>query len=75
MNPPGRLTFTWSWEEGPDAATAGSEQTFVVVEFFEDGEGSLVRLAHSGFATEEMREMHIQRWQATLANLERTVFS
>jgi len=54
---------------------AGSEGTLVVVDFLEDGDGTLVRLTHTGFATEEIREMHVQGWQATLANLERAVFS
>lgn len=75
MSPPERLAYTWSWEEGPDAAMAGSERSLVVVEFLEDGDGTLVRLTHSGFATEEIRGLHVQGWQATLANLERTVFS
>jgi uncharacterized protein YndB with AHSA1/START domain len=71
---PERLAYTWSWEEGPDAAMAGSERSLVVIDFVEDGDGTLVRLTHSGFAAEEIREMHVQGWQATLANLERTVF-
>jgi uncharacterized protein YndB with AHSA1/START domain len=75
VSPPERLAYTWSWEEGPDAAMAGSKGSLVVVDFLEDGKGTLVRLTHSGFATEEFREMHVQGWQATLANLERAVFS
>ena len=75
VSPPERLVYTWSWEEGPDAAMAGSEHSLVVVDFLEDGDGTLVRLTHSGFATDEIRELHVQGWQATLANLERAVFS
>jgi len=60
MSPPERLAYTWSWEEGPDAAMEGSERSLVVVEFLEDGDGTLVRLTHSGFATEEIREMHVR---------------
>ncbi len=75
VSPPERLAYTWSWEEGPDGAMAGSEGSLVVVEFLEDGDGTLVRLVHSGFGTEEIRELHAQGWQATLANLERAVFS
>jgi len=54
---------------------AGSESTLVVVEFLEDGDGTLVRLTHSGFASEQIRDMHAQGWEAVLANLERNVFS
>jgi uncharacterized protein YndB with AHSA1/START domain len=75
VQPPERLAYTWAWEEGPEPAMAESEHTLVVVEFLEDGDGTLVKLTHSGFATEQMREMHAQGWEAVLANLERTVFS
>ena len=75
IRPPERLAYTWSWEQGPEAAMAGSEQTLVIVDFIEDGAGTLVTLTHSGFASEEIRGMHIQGWEAVLANLERTVFS
>jgi uncharacterized protein YndB with AHSA1/START domain len=71
---PERLAYTWSWEEGPEPAMAGSESTLVVVEFLEDGDGTLVRLTHSGFANEQIRGMHVQGWEAVLANLERNVF-
>jgi uncharacterized protein YndB with AHSA1/START domain len=75
VRPPERLAYTWSWEEGPEPAMAGSENTLVVVEFLEDGDGTLVRLTHSGFADERIREMHVHGWGAVLANLERSVFS
>ena len=72
---PERLAYTWAWEEGPDAAMAGSEHTLVVVDFVEEDGGTLVRLTHSGFAREEIRGMHAQGWEAVLQNLERAVFS
>jgi uncharacterized protein YndB with AHSA1/START domain len=75
VRPPERLAYTWSWDDGPDAAMAGSESTLVVVEFLEDGDGTLVKLTHSGFASEQIREMHTQGWAAGLANLESSVFS
>jgi uncharacterized protein YndB with AHSA1/START domain len=53
----------------------GSENTLVVVDFLEDGDGTLVKLTHSGFATEELRDLHTHGWQAVLANLENRVFS
>lgn len=74
VRPPERLAYTWSWEQGPDAAMAGSEETLVIVDFLEDGAGTLVKLTHSGFASEEIRGMHAQGWEAVLANLERSVF-
>jgi uncharacterized protein YndB with AHSA1/START domain len=71
---PERLSFTWTWEEGPGPVMAGSEDTLVVVEFHEDGDGTLVKLTHSGFASEELKGMHAQGWQGVLASLERNVF-
>jgi uncharacterized protein YndB with AHSA1/START domain len=44
-------------------------------EFHEDGDGTLVRLTHSGFANEELKGLHVQGWAAVLANLERNVSS
>jgi uncharacterized protein YndB with AHSA1/START domain len=75
VRPPERLAYTWSWDEGPDAAMAGSEDTHVIVDFLEDGAGTLVKLTHSGFSNEEIKGMHIHGWDAVLANLERSVFS
>jgi hypothetical protein len=54
---------------------AGSAETLVVVDFLEDGDGTLVRLTHSGFASDEIRDMHVQGWDAVLANLELQVFA
>jgi uncharacterized protein YndB with AHSA1/START domain len=75
VQPPERLVYTWTWDEGPESAMAGSESTLVVVEFLEDGDGTLVKLTHGGFANDQIRVMHLQGWEAVLANLERTVFS
>ena len=75
VRPPERLAYTWAWEDGPSGAMAGSKETLVVVDFVEDGDGTLVRLTHSGFATEEIRDMHVHGWDAVLANLARAVFA
>jgi len=53
---------------------AGSDDTIVEIDFLEDGDGTLVKLTHSGFATAEVRDMHTHGWQGVLANLERRVF-
>jgi uncharacterized protein YndB with AHSA1/START domain len=73
MSPPERLAFTWTWEEGPSELKAGNDSTLVVVEFHEDGDGTLVKLTHSGFGSEEERGKHTHGWQAVLANLEGSV--
>ena len=75
ISPPERLVYTWRWEEGPGPVMAGSEDTLVAIDFLEDGEGTLVRLTHTGFASEEIKGMHAHGWESVLANLESNVFS
>jgi uncharacterized protein YndB with AHSA1/START domain len=75
VRPPERLVYTWTWEEGPGPSMTGSENTLVVVDFTEDGDGTLVTVTHSGFANEELRNLHVHGWNGVLANLERRVFS
>jgi uncharacterized protein YndB with AHSA1/START domain len=75
VRPPERLAYTWSWEEGPGPAMKGAENTLVVIDFVEDGDGTVVKLTHTGFETEELRDMHTHGWQAVLANLEARIFS
>ena len=74
IRPPERLEYTWAWEQGPEGAKM-DEETLVVVEFLEDGDGTIVKLTHTGFANEENRAQHVHGWEAVLANLERSVFS
>ena len=73
IRPPERLSYTWAWEDGPEPVMAGSESTLVVVDFI-DGDGTIVRLSHSGFVNEEISAMHAHGWEAVLANLEARVF-
>jgi uncharacterized protein YndB with AHSA1/START domain len=73
VQPPERLAYTWSWE-GKPAETEGSDETLVVVEFLEDGAGTEVRLTHSGFTSDQIREMHRDGWNGVLENLGRRVF-
>jgi len=75
VRPPERLAYTWKWDEGPDPVMAGSEDTLVEIDFVDEGDGTLVKLTHSGFASEQVRDMHTQGWQGVLANLEARVFS
>ena len=74
VRPPERLAYTWTWEEGPGPAMEGSENSLVVIEFLEDGNGTLVKVTHSGFANEQLRDLHTHGWEAVLANLEQRVF-
>ena len=69
---PERLAYTWTWETNSDAMR-GSDDTLVVVEFVDDGDGTEVVLTHSGFADEQIRDMHAHGWNGCLDNLERRV--
>jgi uncharacterized protein YndB with AHSA1/START domain len=75
ISPPERLVYTWRWEEGPGPVMAGSEDTLVAIDFLEDGDGTLVKLTHTGFASDEIKGMHAHGWEAVLANLGRDVLA
>jgi uncharacterized protein YndB with AHSA1/START domain len=72
VQPPERLVYTWSWESNP-AEMAGSAGSLVTVEFKVDGTGTEVTLTHSGFADENIRDMHAHGWEACISNLERVL--
>ena len=59
-----RVVFTWGWENSPIAP--GS--TTVEVSLIPDGDGTIVRLRHSGLAGEAVLE-HRQGWDHYLARL------
>ena len=69
---PERLVYTWQWEEGPEPVQGGND-TVVTVEFVEDGDGTLVKLTHTGFPSQEIMGMHEQGWNAVLAKLDRVL--
>jgi uncharacterized protein YndB with AHSA1/START domain len=65
--PPRRVVFTWGWEEPGLALPPGSSR--IEIDLFPDGDGTLVRLTHSGLAEAEMRRSHAEGWQHYLARL------
>ncbi|MPZ50428.1 MAG: hypothetical protein GEU75_14200 [Dehalococcoidia bacterium] len=62
--PYSRIVFTWGWENSP--IPPGS--TTVEVSFVPDGEGTLIRLRHSGLASEAVME-HDRGWDHFLSRL------
>jgi uncharacterized protein YndB with AHSA1/START domain len=64
VTPYSRIVFTWGWENSPIAP--GS--TTVEVDLVPDGDGTVVRLRHSGLAGEAVLE-HTQGWQHYLPRL------
>ena len=65
VEPPHRVVFTWGWENSPIAP--GS--TTVEVTLTPDGDGTLLRLRHSGLVSEEARAQHAHGWEHYLARL------
>ena len=59
VEPPSRVVFTWGWE-GDTAVPPGS--TTVEITLRDDGEGTILRLRHSGFTTDEAAATHRAGW-------------
>jgi uncharacterized protein YndB with AHSA1/START domain len=66
VQPPERLVFTWSWEEGIDVG-----ETLVTVEFRDLGDSTEVVLTHELFPNEQARDKHIEGWSGCLERLEK----
>jgi uncharacterized protein YndB with AHSA1/START domain len=54
-----RVVFTWGWEQGPPVAPGS---TTVSIELVPDGEGTLIRLVHSGLPSDQA-EIHRYGWE------------
>jgi uncharacterized protein YndB with AHSA1/START domain len=67
VDPPNRLVFTWGWEGG-DAVTPPGSST-VEVTFVPDGDGTLVRLVHTGLPSPESVEAHGHGWDEYMPRL------
>jgi uncharacterized protein YndB with AHSA1/START domain len=67
LDPPNRLVFTWGWE-GDDAVTPPGSST-VEVTFTPQGDGTLVRLVHSGLPTPESADAHAHGWDQYIPRL------
>ena len=67
IEPGKHLAYTWTWE--PPDPNAGQE-TFVTVNFTDDGDGTLVTLRHDSFPDDETCVRHNEGWGATLACFE-----
>jgi len=67
VKPPSRLVFTFGWE-GEDAITKAGSST-IEITLTPDGNGTLVRLVHSGLPTAEAAEKHAFGWEHYLKRL------
>jgi uncharacterized protein YndB with AHSA1/START domain len=67
---PTRIVFTWGWEDSPDLSEAQHDlppgSSTVEVDLVADGEGTLLRLRHSGLPTEAACRFHSMGWETTL---------
>jgi len=67
---PTRIVFTWGWEPNPDL-TEGQHglppgASTVEVDLIADGDGTLLRLRHSGLPSEAACRFHSMGWETTL---------
>jgi uncharacterized protein YndB with AHSA1/START domain len=66
VDPPKRVVFTWGWE-GNDGVPPGSST--VEVTLTPDGDGTVVRLVHSGLPDADARAQHGIGWEHFLDRL------
>lgn len=64
---PQRLAYTWRWVGG--VPTMPEVETLVEIELVSRDGGTELRLTHSGFPAEAMRDSHGQGWASTLNRL------
>lgn len=68
IDPPNRLVMTWKWK-------TSDETTRVIIELRPEGDGTHLRLTHTGFAEAEQAGSHNQGWTSSLNDLERYLAS
>jgi uncharacterized protein YndB with AHSA1/START domain len=73
VDPPHRVVFTWGWEQVdglPDGMRGLMPGTSTVeVELTPEGDGTVLRLRHSGLPTDPEQKIHTEGWTATLDRL------
>jgi uncharacterized protein YndB with AHSA1/START domain len=60
-----RVVFTWGWEQGPPVPPGS---TTVAIELIPDGDGTLIRLVHSGLPQEQL-DIHREGWEHYIPRL------
>lgn len=66
VEPPSRVVFTWGWEGDPEVPPGSST---VTVTLTPDGEGTRVRLVHSGLPDPASMALHTEGWDRYLDRL------
>ncbi len=76
ISPPGKLVFTWAWEEETSCGGAPmdvSGDTLVTVEFHDRGGATEMVLTHERFADKPTRDKHNEGWTGCLDRLAKVV--
>jgi hypothetical protein len=60
------LIFTWGWEDSSELPPGSST---VEITLIPDGDGTLIRLRHTGLPSEESRALHAAGWSHYLERL------
>ena len=66
VEPPSRIVLTWGWEAPGDLTPPGAST--VEVDFVPDGDGTIVRLRHTGLVAEAVGG-HAEGWDFFLPSL------
>jgi len=73
VEPPTRVLFTWGWEAGEalseDQTSIAPGASRVEVVLVPDGEGTILRLRHSGLPSESSCRLHDWGWDFSLDRL------
>jgi uncharacterized protein YndB with AHSA1/START domain len=67
VKPPSKVVFTFGWEAEDFSIKPGASTVEITVQ--PDGDGTLVRLTHSGIPTQESAEKHGHGWEHYLERL------
>jgi uncharacterized protein YndB with AHSA1/START domain len=67
VDPPNRVVFTFGWEGGENPAQPGSST--VQITLTRDGDGTKVRLVHTGLPSPESAARHTDGWDTYLDRL------
>jgi uncharacterized protein YndB with AHSA1/START domain len=72
VDPPRRIVVTWGWEQVDwylDGMRIPPGGTTVEIVLVADGDGTILRLRHSGLSTEAIRQFHTWGWDLSLDRL------
>jgi uncharacterized protein YndB with AHSA1/START domain len=70
VEPPRRVVMSWGWE-GSEEVPPGSTTVEITLE--PDGDGTLLRLRHTGLPTEDQRTSHRDGWLLYMSRLSAVV--